>query len=408
MDVKKTKNYIKRCFEVFDLNCASYFGIFSDKVGEEPKIHIPLQDEKGDINMSAIEFASEVLGISMNDITENNEAVIEKRYNEYDFFKNYKIFSAICAGSSYNDKYIAATLLENIFGEKVDKSLYMHRFDSDKVKERLIETLTEMDEIIPHTMHYGAEITELSISTEYFCRMKNMRELVNSYINMAKKSINLFLEALKNGLSQEDIYEYNFLVTFFELCDKNFQPIRLYYDNLMICKELYKDVDKTNICEHVRFGNVKWFAPWRCADFVNDEETVKEFVKLFPNAKTAMRCFADYVSNYYCSFVWSDAQPALHKDDEFFGVLFDEEDLKIKERTRVYVKKTEDEFFGEAETAKKLEQYCRPGNLGGLPADYKPLDSQESWNRIRPYIEKTKSFNYFDNQRKHKGGKIDD
>lgn len=394
---KTIEDYLKNCFKAFSLNYLVFFGNFNSDIYSKRKTRIPVKSGNDKINTSAIELASEVLGIRENDILETNDDIIKRRLEEYDFFRqNAQFFLA----KKYSEKNYSpeARLLKAVFNEN-----FGERYDRESVEKRLKQVLIDTEKTIPRTYHYGAEITELNISTRYFCHYENIYELINSYFYMIEKWTKLLLAALTDGLEQDDIYEYNFLVSVLDICDKYFTSVELYYDNLIICKDMYKNINEENIYDYIRIKSVGQLEPWCCAEFINDEELMKKFLRLFPECKSEMQSFSSSVSCFSCRFLWSDAPFVIYD-----GFLPDE---KVKEISSARVCKTKKEFFGDYETAKKLKRYSRPENLGGLPTEKRNYPYGEKYIscdplRIEPYIKSIKKYNYFD--RKGRNSKKND
>ena len=127
---------------------------------------------------------------------------------------------------------------------------------------------------------------------------------------MVKRENELFQAALTNELSENEISEFNRLASVLELEDRYDPDQYLYYDRLVKYRGVYQAEGVVEIGDTVRLSPFGSFAPYRCAEFLDDIETVQKFVNLYPSMKKDMREFAMAVSKFQFRFKWSDAAPA--------------------------------------------------------------------------------------------------
>ena len=358
---QRIEEYIKECFDTNSINIQEFFSNICD--GET--YDICWTDEKGKIDMDVVNYASELLGISVEDILTRNDDARGKWGRKYPYVWHKRSFDHAYKKTFYGKGYDAMRMYEAIFDTKLDAP-YPTRYNYPDVIDRLIDQLKEIDKSLPGTFHPDAELTNMVIDTDNFCEFGDIKETTLSFIDMLTNAKALFLKAVHQGLTQDEIMEYNFLTTVLGIRDRYYVRGYLRYNELMIARELYSEINEDNFDEYVVFRKADLFKPWCCVGFIKNRELVEKYLKVFPRAKGLMRQFADSVSQFYCSFVWSDAQPEeLDEIDLMYGITEVDENAP-KQRTYLYVPKTKEELNGADEISATLRSYCRPAKLGGI------------------------------------------
>lgn len=92
---------------------------------------------------------------------------------------------------------------------------------------------------------------------------------------MVQRENELFQAALTNDLSESDISEFNRLASVLELEDRYDPDQYLYYDRLVKYRGVYQSEGVVEIGDTVRLSPFGSFAPYRCAEFLDDIETVR-------------------------------------------------------------------------------------------------------------------------------------
>ena len=92
---------------------------------------------------------------------------------------------------------------------------------------------------------------------------------------MVKRENELFQAALTNELSENEISEFNRLASVLELEDRYDPDQYLYYDRLVKYRGVYQAEGVVEIGDTVRLSPFGSFAPYRCAEFLDDIETVQ-------------------------------------------------------------------------------------------------------------------------------------
>ena len=243
------------------------------------------------------------------------------------------------------------------------------------MRDRLTEQLKALDAHLPGTYHEGAEITDLQISFQRICHYDGIGEFLESYLQMIERARELFFQAIETDLSEDDIREYNFLVTVLGIRDFVCADWgNLYYDNLLRCREIYREENLPNFYDYIVLSPNRYISPWRCAEFLDDRDLIQRYINYNPYHKLTMRDFAMRVLNYKCDFAWSDAKRTQLYDEEYLT----KEDYEaitgepapetnwVPERTEIYVPKTVDELYDNEPFAQKLLVLSGPEKMGGV------------------------------------------
>ncbi len=398
---KEIESFIQGAFELFSINIKDYFYFWYD---EELQLEVEWYDSDGKIDIEAVTYAAEILGISVEDILNNDNTFIQSRMKKYPYFFNIPSFKHANQVASHGQGYAEMRKLELIFDKKL-KEPYPDRYNYKDVIRRLFDTIKEIDEDIPGTFHKDADITNLRISTAQFCRFDKIKEMTESYIQIMREAKQLFVKAVQFGLNEDEIRDYNFLVSVLGLRDVGFPRCYLYYSNLQNVKDFYKELTLENFFDYIRFQNADSFKPWVCADFIDERELVQKYVLEYPFAKGEMRVFAIKVSQFCCDFTWSDAKPIQWSDEEEqmladFDEIVGEEPIPLENRTKelttIYVKKTKEELNNDNKTSDKIVAYCSPVNLGGLECPSVKLTDQQNIIRTINMVGRVKKMNYME------------
>lgn len=398
-DAEKIVTFIREWFDELSINYRQYFYYNpydpdEDEFFDAEWVEIQWIKKDGTLDMKAVSYASEVLGISVKDILQTNEEAGMKWLRKYPYIIYVRPFEVAYENTFYGKGVEALRLIEVLFGKQPDLK-YPPRYDYADVVRRLRAQLQEIDKVLPGTIHPNADITKLYISTENFCRFEHISEMTESFIAMTERATEMFLKAVRTELPAEEINEYNFLVSALGLEDRACVSRYLYYNSLRKIREVYQDVDRENMSRYLVFKRAREFQPWRCADFVNNKALVKQYLAVMPEAKGEMRKFAMSASRFLCDFVWSDAEPIWDPDEDKDRDPFWEPtpaEKLPKKNTKIYVEKTPEELGGDDVTAKRLLRYCKPAKLGGIEV----LAVQEQLERIKEMVGKVPENNYMD------------
>lgn len=362
---QKVEQFIMDCFRELCLDYDEYFS-YIGKDGEKHRIPLCVD---GKLDKEAVKLASRILGISVKDLMSCKHDAYIKWLEKFDYLSCYRMFNTAYDRTIYSRRYDEIKLKEAIFGVTLPKPV---KYDLRQIQQRLTEKLKELDESLPGTYHEEAEIQDLKIGISNFCHYPKMEKLIDSYLQMIERAGELFFKALEEDLCEEEINEYNIIVSVIGI--KDFVcPVKgnLYYDNLVRCRDIYKRENLPNFYDYITFSPSRSPVPWRCAEFVENKDLVQRYINYHPNDKRYMREFAMQTKQFKCDFVWSDAKPVqLDDDDDMFGDDFDDIFGKptkpALERTVVFVPKTPEELGDNEKYADILLQLCGSEKMGGI------------------------------------------
>lgn len=398
---KKIAAFINECFDSLGVNIKEYFFFdFEEGKWEE----IPWCYEDGSANTEALKYAAELLGVSFSDILALNDKVITKWWNKYPYFKHIKTYKYAYDRTFYGDGYDEIRMFEAIFNTKYDGG-YPARFSKNSIQRRLEEGLRELDKSLPGTYHNGATITDLRIAAANFCEFEDIVEMTESFISMVERAKELFLKVIFSELDEDEIQEYNMLVTVLGLRDKYYTRGYLRYNEILLVKDQYKHLTTENFYDDIVFKHGLDFTPWRCKGFIENRNLVERYLTVMPDAKGFMREFAVAASQFLCDFLWSDAKPYVFSPEEEEEMAYIDElvgqepipyDERPKQRTEFYVKKTKEELDGDDVAADLLLGYCRPEKLGGIPVRMPRYTQEASFSRINTLLGKVLHNNFIE------------
>jgi len=363
---KQITEYIKKYCKLYSLD---YVEFFYDYEGEdmytETRVAAPIFGK--DSIESKLPVISKYFGLSYDDILNTTEEGMNKWYNKYKFFYHYPRFMGAYGRTFYKDEGFAENLLMTaIFGEKAVPFQPPKRYNKQEIEARLVKTLLEIDKIIPGTYHHNATIEKFSYNTENFSSYPQVAEMVWSLLDMIAKVKELFFKGLKKDLSEEEILEYNFLVTVLGVQDV-YKTDNLYYKNLIALREVYASEGYTEFYSYIKFTKLKGLYPWRCRECAEDKALVQAYINEYPEKLKELRDYAKKVLKIQCKFAWSDAEyikePEYIVNDRMFD---DAPDFKVQEPTYVYIDKTKDEIKDDAEYAERLIRCVGCESQGGI------------------------------------------
>lgn len=371
---QEIERFIRICFKEYSLNYSRFFSYrdHNDVWHDEPIV------VDGELQLPVVEQAAYILGVSVDDLLNMNERAVFKWFDRYGYFREMHYFQDAYRCSFHDKKsWKEWRLIE----EMLQKPAFPTRYDFKEVMRRMLELLKEMDKSVPGTYHKGAEINKLSIYTQNFTHFNKIGLMVDSYLEMIARAKSLFFKAWDCNLSEDEVSEYNFLVTALSLHDCCYGRDLLYYDLLKQFIPVYKEEGYRDFKSYVKILVSDLFEPWKCAEFVQDRNMVQKFLNVCPQAKPAMRQFALDVSQFACLFVWSDspmipcgwtkeekaelAAVGINPKHLEYDDAFDDVPL-AQEPIRILVPKTEEELDGDGQYAEQLRLLSGPASLGGI------------------------------------------
>lgn len=373
---KQIERFIRDSFELFHFDYDDFFKPYWNSTTE-----VSWVNEDGNVNTNAVIFASMILGLSEKTILNTEYDILFARVNKYPFIKYKNIYyeNYLLKKNYKNDISYSDIFWTRVFDDDAcSNEKNIKRYSVDNIKHRLEDTIKDIDKHLPGTYHKNAEILNLNIVADSFFHFAEGETFVKSFIDMYDSLINLFFKAFDGNLTQEEINEYNFLVTCFGFRLLYDSKTYNYYDNISVIKAI-PNITKEKLKSYFQFTKINDFEPWKCSEFINNKELVQTYFDRFPQFKAEMRRFAVDVTKIRCYFNWSDGNKIesqqqldnylceLEKEqltDEEYEFLFTR--YNSSERTKIYVDKTPEELADDEDTSKIILSYCRPERLGGI------------------------------------------
>lgn len=375
-NAKKIESFIRSVFEVYGLNYSEYFSTYTE---EDEKVDLPMVMD-GELDMTMVHRAAEVLGEDVEDLLSMNSKRTAKWQNRFPYIDHKQSFEYACSRSYYGKSHDTLRLMESIWD--VEYSNKPLRYNFNEVTERLRALLKEYDKFAPGTYHEGATIKHLHINTATFCHFAQLEQMMASFFEMVDRARVLFFKALEQDLGAEEIKEYNIIVSVLGIQDRCVpQRGNLYHSMLCKLAPVYKAEQQADFFDYVMLDPAKEIAPWRCVDFIRNRDLVQAYINIVPGAKKAMREYALLITQFHCSFTWSDAAPLTyspasegkineidrmvqytHLHDAFGGL----------EPTSIYVPKTSEEIGEDGYCVDILKQLTAPAVKGGISVPVGP------------------------------------
>ena len=394
-NIKKTTEYVERIFDLYDLDKREFFFQFDTDTDEYVKCRLFPFTEMDDDTLEKISVHT---GLTKEEIINNDEDAAKKYWNKYSFFSFYKQFKT---NEEFQFKHRFGTfspkenLVNAIFGD-VFGTDDIDRFNVESIIQRLKKQLKEIDNIIPGTYHVGAKITNLEILTEDIVTYTKCQDLLNGLLEIIERTRDLFIKAVENDLPEDEANELNFLVSWFDACDVACPSKRITYDKIVALRKIYEENLSDDFFGYIKLKRLNHFEIWRCKEFYDNKELVQQYANVFPALKENMRKFSMAATKFLCTFVWSDAKPIVYSEDEEellkeFNKFVGEEDIPIeeraKERTTVYVEKTNEELGDFLDDVEKIKILSSTISKGGIKTnisipEYAIIGTPENWKRL--------------------------
>lgn len=205
-----------------------------------------------------------------------------------------------------------------------------------------------------------------------FHNERNFNEwrLLQAYLSMYHTADRLFSKAWDMELSEEEVNDYNFIVSVLGIRDK-FLSYHMHYRWLRSIIPVYKKEGPCSLAFHTTFMPYKVFTPWVCSDFLQNTEYAQELLNINPGAKQMMREHAMRTLKFECNFSWSDSSDEEYEEEHEHVVCIGphpayEEEPVSSSSTTIYVEKTPEELYGDMEWAEQLLRLSKAEPLGGL------------------------------------------
>lgn len=348
------------------------------------------------IDSETLTKLSNILGLTENEILCCDKEASNKWYKKYNYFKLKNEFDIAENQANYAPGQDLKILINAIFGDNANYIIPKITTSKQEIKERLINYLRELSTYMPNEYHEGEEIINLTVSYESMFSFPYLQEMTASFLQMVETAKNLFFKALREKITDEEINEYNFLVTVLHLNDVIIKK-PIYYHLIDLLRPVLLQENYNNFYDYVVLDKHMDYEPWHCKQFVDDKELAEKYFEVFPRSKRKMHEFSMHVSNFVCEFYWSDELENEYDDvsedeledeledaelddiDEFFAdymskrgeksfeeILKEELSSALENYHVVYLPKTKAELGADAEAIKKLKEFSCVSCKGGI------------------------------------------
>lgn len=372
--VKEIDAFVHQCFDMYGLSFKLFFGEMVNEEEDENGVvyggdleELPLVIGKN-INMELLEKAAITLGVSTESLLQMDREAVCCWYNKYPYFSLRREFEIT---REHSLRYTASSeemLLAAIFSENFHRDNYK-RYKGN-VRERLIEQLISYNSVMPGCYHEGCEIKKLMIRTNNFTHFEKIDKLVESYLSMADRARTLFYKLWNEELPDNEIREYNFLVSVLGMRDVGYSAFTpIYYELARKFAPVYKQEGYTDYASYITYRGADFPAVYTCKEFLDSPELVEKMVQEFPRLKADIGKMAFLSKNFLCTFIWSDEPEPINDviTDEILveALRFWDEDVPPKYH-HVGVPKNKDELNGDEPYIALCESLSAPSSQGGL------------------------------------------
>ena len=313
-----------------------------------------------EINMELVGYAADILGVTEHELLEMNGAGIDKWHKKYLLVKYWENMRRSSNESYLKDANPEERLLSAVFSFETG-DLYVTWYDLKQLEERT-RVLLEAKGM----MHRDESIENFHAHTVYICHCNRITELLDSFFEMVERGKELFFKALQQELTEDEICEYNLIVSYTGIRDKFYNLHGLYYRYLKLFRSIYLAEGKTDFFDYVELWKDSLFQPWRFAEIIEDQRRMEKYLSYVPGARMPMWIFAMEGLRFECSFTWSDAP--IYREEENEGFMQEHTAIwgKINEEyggkvpTVVYVQKTVHELGEDKPYFEKLAAIAGP------------------------------------------------
>ena len=346
----------------------------------------------GRLNMELVDYAADILGVTSTELLEMKGKVMERWSKKYPLVKYWEGMRRSVNESCLRNPTPEERLLAAVYSF-TEREIYVTRYDLKKLQERTVEALTALEAERPGTIHPGEKIENFYADTVYICRYPHITEMVDSFFEMVNRGKELFFKAIEQDLSEEEICEYNLIVSYTGIRDKHFNLHGLYYRYLVKFRQLYLTEEGKDFFDYVVLSKDIPFQPWKYAEIIADRTRMEQYLSYVPRARMLMYMFAIEGTCFECSFTWSDAEPMDEEERWEFAQTYTsiwarlDEDYEGKKPTVVYIPKDDGELGEDGPYFEILRNMAGIPQEGGIPV---PVQGKSEETDISKMIARVK------------------
>lgn len=326
----------------------------------------------GRLNMELVEYSSDILGVTKNELLEMRRSVMKRWSRKYPLVKYWEGMIRSVNESYLRNPTPEERLLAAVYNF-TERDIYVTRYDLKRLEERTVEALTALEAEKPGSIHPGEKIENFYADTVYVCSYPHILEMVDSFFKMVNRGKELFFKALEQELSEAEICEYNLIVSYTGIRDKHFNLHGLYYRYLVKFRQLYLKEKEKDFFDYVELSKDTPFQPWKFAEIIADRTRMEQYLSYVPRARMLMYMFAIEGTRFECSFTWSDSESMDKEECWGFGHTYTSvwtrlgEDYEGKKPTVVYIPKDDMELGDDGPYFESLRDMAEIPQDGGIP-----------------------------------------
>lgn len=284
-------------FESYASRLNENFATLCCRVSQDtPEINLLQYDDGSNPNNALTRF-TECIGLT-------SEEFLAKDDKKYDAFRNkYSTFlledmhlNLICEQDGVVPS--AVTLQKE---HKKNTQMQGHNgFTYQGMQQRVLE---EAQKLSPEVSERKAGDTYVELAYLHSLKLYSSPDLklaLRQYLRMVNRVKTLFDQAVTTQLTEDEMGEYNLLVTTLGVRDKHCRVLALHYSVVEKLRTLYQ-------AEQFNSGDLLFinsFRPWRAIEFTDNKKLMERFFATIPQAGREVQDFIYDVTHFTCAFKW--------------------------------------------------------------------------------------------------------
>lgn len=292
--------YIKSGFDLYSMDSSFLYY----RIGKNGILYKTSKINDGIVNDNLLKTATEMLGLTKEEICSRDENAKMRYYKKYKFFSLLKEYLDVWNAERNRIKNARKSEVLYIPSKCIWEEELVYNYAS--VEERLHAKLKEIDEVLPGTYHENAYMENLEIDTVEVFSYPRINEFLAEYLVIRERVEFLYYKILNGSLEKEEVSEYNFYVHALEINHRKKDGIPLTYNYV---KENSETLKRYIFALDAYINLIMRIRPWQSIEFLKDEQLAKKFEKSDFNIGSKLLSFYKMATNFRCLFQWSNAGP---------------------------------------------------------------------------------------------------
>lgn len=268
---KEIAEFVEKCLNAYSIPMVCYIKD-EEKFEKESSSYncdlLELLENEEQFNDN-IRKISRLFGCSENDIINTNYNAVMDIYDKYPYFELFVQFNKLSQRSK----------IYNV---------------PEEAKEKIINKIFGAKNICNIDFDESAINSISCITTELF-NYPEIKSLLENYIVVYNRYSELFFKAKKEDLSIEEIHEFNVFSAHFVAMDAVCYSQYVSYEYIKKIRPILQQEKYQHLSHYIK---VRKFYPWEARESFSDEKLIKEYIKVYPNAKKELREFCFLLQNY--------------------------------------------------------------------------------------------------------------